>query len=134
MISSSYRSPPPAGPSFARIKTGIIGVFPGGGHEVRSEILVKFDEPIPDANGVKYFAQALGREREDRLWEGWLEFTPAGEHSPPFDSGRETTQPNRVDLEYWAQGLTVTYLQGALARAQRQTESIQKDRAARETS
>jgi len=32
-------------------------------------------------------------------------------------SGRETTQPNLVDLEYWATGLTPVYLDGALRRA-----------------
>ena len=32
-------------------------------------------------------------------------------------SGRETTQPNLADLEYWATGLTPVYLEGALKRA-----------------
>jgi hypothetical protein len=32
-------------------------------------------------------------------------------------SARETTQPNLTDLEYWAQGLTPVYLEGALRRA-----------------
>jgi hypothetical protein len=32
-------------------------------------------------------------------------------------SGRETTQPNLTNLEYWAQGLTPVYLEGALRRA-----------------
>ena len=31
-------------------------------------------------------------------------------------SGRETTQPNLTDLEYWAQGLTPVDLEGALRR------------------
>jgi hypothetical protein len=30
---------------------------------------------------------------------------------------RETTQPNRQDLDYWATGLTVGFLDGALDRA-----------------
>jgi hypothetical protein len=98
------------------------------------EVLVKFDEPITDPVGVKYFAQALGREREDGLWEGWLEFIAVRAGSPAIDSGRETTQPNRADLEYWAQGLTKAYLQGALVRAQSPTEAIRKDRSARENS
>jgi hypothetical protein len=98
-----------------------------------SDLLVRFDEPITDPVGAKYFAQAVGREREDGLWEGWLEFTAARVGSPAIDSGRETTQPNRADLEYWAQGLTKAYLQGALIRAQSPTEAIRKDRSARET-
>jgi hypothetical protein len=49
-------------------------------------------------------------------WQGWLEFVPvtSGE---PVRSRRETTQPNRVDTEYWATGLTYVYLEGALRRA-----------------
>jgi hypothetical protein len=30
---------------------------------------------------------------------------------------RETEQPNREDLAYWATGLTQVYLEGALTRA-----------------
>lgn len=89
------------------------------------EILVKFDEPIRDPAGVTYFAQAVGRGREDGLWEGWLEFSGMSESTPSFRSGRETTQPNRTDLEYWAQGLSKVYLQGALARAKASTEASQ---------
>jgi hypothetical protein len=96
------------------------------------DILVKFDEPITDPIGAQYFAQAVGREREDGLWEGWLEFVAANVSSPTIDSGRESTQPNRTDLEYWAQGLTKAYLQGALIRAQSPTEAIRQDRSARE--
>jgi hypothetical protein len=32
-------------------------------------------------------------------------------------TARETTQPNRTDLLYWASGLTAVYLEGALTRA-----------------
>jgi hypothetical protein len=93
-------------------------------------LLVKYDEPIADATGVRYFAQASGRKREDGLWEGWLEFVPVGEIGTPLDSGRETTQPNRKDLDYWAQGLSKVYLEGALARAKAGTDASQKDREA----
>jgi hypothetical protein len=83
-----------------------------------SEILVKFDEPIMNVHGRMYFAEAVGKKREDGLWEGWLDFEPVGESRPSISSERETTQPNRTDLEYWAQGLSRVYLQGALARAE----------------
>jgi len=43
-------------------------------------------------------------------------------------SGRETTQPNRKTLDYWAQGLSKVYLQGALARAKADTEANRQDR------
>jgi hypothetical protein len=82
-----------------------------------AEILVKFDEPIGAPRGKMYFAEAVGREVAGGLWEGWLEFIPRGDGSNHLESGRETTQPNRADLEYWAQGLTKVYLEGALIRA-----------------
>ena len=97
-----------------------------------SEILVKFEEPIIDPKGAKYFAQALGRKREDDLWEGWLEFLPLDENGELLRSPRETTQPNRDALEYWAQGLTLVYLEGALVRAQRPYPDIQREREASE--
>jgi hypothetical protein len=84
-----------------------------------SEILVKFDEPIMNPRGELFFAEAVGRQREeDGLWEGWLEFDALDPAGGSIASLRETTQPNRRDLEYWAQGLSVVYLQGALARAE----------------
>jgi hypothetical protein len=97
-----------------------------------TEILVKFDEPIIGLNGGQYFAQALGRERDDGLWEGWLEFIPVDVSEASVPSGRETTQPNRTDVNYWAQGLTRVYLQGALTRAQSPTQAIERDRVRRE--
>jgi hypothetical protein len=82
-----------------------------------AEILVKFDEPITAKNGDTYFAQAVGTEVEGGLWSGWLEFQAANEGVDALVSGRETTQPNRKNLEFWAQGLTKVYLEGALDRA-----------------
>jgi len=82
-----------------------------------SEILVKFDEPIPRADGRLYIVQAMTRRRDDNLWEGWLVFTPANDASGALSSGRETTQPNRDAVMYWAQGLTRVYLMGALERS-----------------
>src|SRR5216117_3363893 len=99
-----------------------------------SETLVKFDEPIIGLGRARYIAQAVGRERDDGLWEGWLEFIPVDDNAPPIPSGRETTQPKRTDLECWAQGLTRVYLQGALTRAQSPTQAIERDRAQRESS
>jgi len=96
-----------------------------------AEVLVKFDVPVSDPSGVRYFPQAVGRERKDGLWEGWIEFV-AADGGRSIDSGRETTQPNRTDLAYWAQGLTFAYLQGALGRAQSPTEAIRRDRVQRE--
>lgn len=82
-----------------------------------AEILVKFDEPIAAPGGKTYLAQAVGKEVDGGLWDGWLEFQSAGDGSDVLASGRETTQPNRKNVEYWAQGLTKVYLEGALGRA-----------------
>ena len=81
-----------------------------------AEILVKFDEPIAATDGKIYFAHAVGKEVEGGRWDGWLEFQDV-EALDAIASGRETTQPNRKNLEYWAQGLTKVYLEGALNRA-----------------
>jgi hypothetical protein len=79
--------------------------------------LVEYQGEIPNKEGLLYIARSWGRLADDGLWEGWIEFTPVtgGE---VLVTSRETEQPNLADLEYWASGLTVTYLEGALARAQ----------------
>jgi hypothetical protein len=92
-----------------------------------AETLVKFDEPITDSRGARYFAQAMGVKRDDGLWAGWLEFLPVDENSESLRSGRETTQPSRDTLVYWADGLSRVYLSGALERAQRAAPSIGKE-------
>lgn len=82
-----------------------------------SEFVVKYDELIASAEGRRYLARAAAREREDGLWEGWLEFAPVDQRDNILASERETTQPNRMNVDYWAQGLTRVYLEGALQRA-----------------
>lgn len=81
-----------------------------------AEVVVQFDSPVKEENGRSYSAQVCGRKAEDGLWHGWIEFDPA-DGSPVLRTLRETTQPNRKDLEYWATGLTAAYLEGALERA-----------------
>ncbi|HEX6533003.1 MAG TPA: hypothetical protein VF041_00315 [Gemmatimonadaceae bacterium] len=83
------------------------------------EVLVVFDEPIWESERASYRAQVCGRLADDGLWEGWIEFAPLGGAGVPLRTPRETSQPHRADLEYWATGLSVTYLQGALDRARR---------------
>ena len=67
-------------------------------------------------DGSVYHVRACGSEMDESRWQGWLEFNPivGGE---PLRSARETTQPNRTDLVYWATGVTAVYLEGALHRA-----------------
>ena len=66
-----------------------------------------------------YFVRIYGEERVDRTWEAWLEFHPTDLTQPILRTDQETSQPNRVAIEYWADGLEPIYLEGALARAQR---------------
>ena len=65
-----------------------------------------------------YVARVCGDERTDGTWEGWLEFQPTDGAKPALLTDRETSQPNRAAIEYWAAGLEPLYLEGALARAQ----------------
>ncbi len=85
-----------------------------------AEALVKFTEPVRGSDGRTYEAQACGGVADDGLWEGWIEFTPSG-GGERARTGRETEQPNLADLQYWAQGLSAVYLEGALTRATERT-------------
>ena len=79
------------------------------------ELIQTYAEVIRDARGEEFVASAHGEERDDGTWEGWLEFrTASGEVRR---TERETTQPNREALRYWASGLEPLYLDGAFARA-----------------
>jgi hypothetical protein len=82
-----------------------------------SEVLVEFDSPTVGKDGTRWTPRVCGRVADDGLWEGWIEFHPAEAGRPPIRSGRETEQPNRADLLYWAEGLSDVYLEGALGRA-----------------
>lgn len=81
-----------------------------------SHVILSYRTRLATADGRRYTAQACGREREDATWEGWLEFVP-DDASATIVTSRETTQPKRSDLEYWATGLTPVYLEGAMQRA-----------------
>jgi hypothetical protein len=80
-----------------------------------AEVLVAYEGGVSGPDGRSYEARACARERDDQSWEGWLEFEPVGGGSA-VRTGRETTQPNRGAIEYWAGGLTASYLDGALLR------------------
>jgi hypothetical protein len=87
-----------------------------GGQEM-AEVFRVFDEPVTDASG-SYHARVVGRRAEDGMWEGWLEFVGTGGTSDgPFVSSVESRQPEREHLAYWAGGLSVVYMEGALRRA-----------------
>ena len=81
-----------------------------------AEVLRSFDEPIRHASGT-YHARVVGRYAEDGMWEGWLEFVPMDKGGELVVSAAESRQPERVHLEYWAQGLSLVYVEGSLERA-----------------
>jgi hypothetical protein len=88
-----------------------------------AELLVTYTTPTRSPSGDLYYARALGQKSSDGLYEGWLEFQLAGDDSVLI-TRRETEQPNRDDLMYWAQGLTDVYLEGALSRILRPAPAI----------
>jgi hypothetical protein len=88
-----------------------------------AEVLLEFDNVTVGPDHRAYVARVCGRETASGLWEGWLEFDERGAIRT-VRTGRETTQPNRRDLVYWATGLTAGYLEGALERALEPAEPI----------
>ncbi|MGH2376953.1 MAG: hypothetical protein ACRDGT_00580 [Candidatus Limnocylindria bacterium] len=82
-------------------------------------LIHEFEEPVRDPDGHLYRARAFGRRRRDGTWIGWLEFRPSGSGGVARATDRETTQPNEEALRYWATGIEVRYLEGAIERAVR---------------
>ncbi|MBA2686606.1 MAG: hypothetical protein H0U64_00770 [Gemmatimonadaceae bacterium] len=81
------------------------------------DVLVTFDEVVQDESGATYITRVVGAETSLGQWEGWLEFTPEKARGDVITTERETTQPNRVDLRYWATGLSRVFIEGSLKRA-----------------
>ena len=80
------------------------------------ETLLRYQSPVTAPDGTEYEARACGSAMPGGTWQGWIEFVPL-DGGEPLRSGRETTQPNRVDTAYWATGVSPVYLEGALNRA-----------------
>ena len=83
-----------------------------------AELIHQHVSPLVDAGGRTYAVAVFGEARADGTWEGWIEFHPADAAQPIRRTARETSQPNRAALVYWASGLEPVYLEGAFARAQ----------------
>jgi hypothetical protein len=77
------------------------------------EVVHVFETPIY-LDGVPYMVQVATRP-EGHIWEAWIEFA-ALDGSEARRTPRETTQPDKDAIVYWAQGLSGTYLEGALRR------------------
>lgn len=81
------------------------------------QLIQQYAQQLADQRGVAYAVYVFGELRADRKWEGWIEFHPADSAHTTLRTERETTQPDRAALEYWASGLEPLYFEGALARA-----------------
>jgi hypothetical protein len=80
------------------------------------ELIHKHSAHVSTGDGTIYEALIYGQSRVDGSWIGWLEFVPlSGGHV--LRTARETSQPDRDALVYWAGGLEPLYLEGALERA-----------------
>ena len=73
------------------------------------------DLPTPlTADGRQWKVRIEGMPRTDGTWAGRIVFADG---ATTRVTERETSQPNREALEYWASGLEAVYLEGALGRA-----------------
>ena len=83
--------------------------------------ILEFAEHLRDpVDGATYVARVCGRPRADGTWEGWLEFVAIGA-AIVLRTEQETTQSNRQGVAYWASGLEPSYLEGAFARARKES-------------
>lgn len=87
-----------------------------------AELIHTHSARVRGRDGASYEARVVGEQQRGGTWIGWLEFREAQAAAPKSDTevlrtGRETTQPDRKALDYWAGGLEPIYLEGALSRA-----------------
>ena len=79
------------------------------------DVVREFEQVFVDG-ADRYRARVVAAPHKGTTWQGWIEFIP-------IDSGtscrtdRETTQPDRAAVVYWAEGLEPLYLDGAFDRA-----------------
>jgi len=82
-----------------------------------AKLLQEYTTVVASPDGTNYLVRSYGDERSDGTWIGWIEFHPTDLSRPVLKTNQETSQPNQMDVEYWATGLTPVYLEGALDRA-----------------
>ena len=87
-----------------------------------AELIHTHSAHVSAPRGGRYEARVYAEPERGGTWKGWLEFheISAGSTGPAarvLRTGRETTQPNREAIDYWAGGLEPIYLEGALDRA-----------------
>ena len=82
-----------------------------------AELLQEYSTHVEGSKGTIYVVRSYAEERADGTWKGWLEFHPINASEPVLRTAQETSQPNRVTVEYWASGLEPIYFEGAFSRA-----------------
>jgi ATP-dependent Clp protease ATP-binding subunit ClpA len=82
------------------------------------ELIRTYPNVVLETDGSVFACASYAKQRADGRCEGRIVFFPLHGGSA-VATDRETTQPRRASLEYWADGLTPTFLQGALSRALR---------------
>lgn len=83
---------------------------------MEARILRTFEEDVTAPDGQRFIARVAGRRGAQGRWEAWIEFWPR-EGGPVLRSGRETVQSSVHNVELWARGLRLVYLEGSLERA-----------------
>jgi hypothetical protein len=82
-----------------------------------AELLQEYTTVVSGPDDTIYTVRSYGEERADGTWTGWIEFAPDNLSKPKLKTDQETSQPNRVAVEYWATGLEPVYFEGAFERA-----------------
>jgi hypothetical protein len=83
-----------------------------------SKVVHEFGLTAGEPLGKRYTARVRGDVDASGVWHGWIEFLPL-DGGPALQTERETTQSTYQHLEYWASGLSSSYLEMALERARR---------------
>jgi hypothetical protein len=82
-----------------------------------AELIHNHSTYVRTLDGAIFRTRVYGERQADGLWTGWLEFDDELGRTL-WRTERETTQPNREALDYWASGLEPVYIEGAFTRAQ----------------
>src|SRR5687767_12948975 len=81
-----------------------------------TEVIAEYENAVDAPDGSVWAARACGRPLDSK-WEAWIEFVPLSAGQSPGRTPPETTQADRDETQHWADGISTTYLEGALERA-----------------
>src|SRR5687768_3333370 len=81
-----------------------------------TEVIAEYENSVDASDGSVWAARACGRPHDGK-WEAWIEFIPLTAGHSPVRTPPETTQADGDETRRWADGISTTYLEGALERA-----------------